>query len=258
MKSKVLTTLLAATLGGAALLAAPASWADNGKFSLASGLDYSTGKYGTASTTNILSIPVVGKYATGPWVFKLTAPYVRISGMGDVVPGTGRIRTSGSAGNTQSGPGDTVAAATYNLYEESETTLGVDLTGKIKLATADTGLGSGANDYAAQMDVYQSMDKFTAMGSLGSKILGSPTGITLNTVFYGSFGGVYQFTNRTSGGVDMSLAQSPSALSARQHEFTAFVSYKIDKHLKAQGYVLKGFSDGSPDKGVGALFSYGF
>lgn len=258
MKNRMLTAWLATTLGGAALLAAPAAWADNEKFSLATGFDYSTGKYGTASSTDIFSIPVIGKYETGPWVFKLTAPYVRISGMGGVVPGMGRIRTSGSTGNTQSGLGDTIAAATYNLYEESESTLGVDLTGKVKLATADTGLGSGANDYAAQMDVYQSLDKFTAMGSLGSKVMGSPTGITLKSVFYGSFGGVYQFTNQTSGGVDMSLAQSPSALAARQQELTAYVSYKIDNHFKAQGYVLKGFSSGSPGKGVGALVSYGF
>ena len=258
MKVRMLTALLATALGGAVLLVAPAAWAENGKFSLATGFDYSTGKYGTASTTGIFSIPMVGKYATGPWVFKLTAPYVRISGMGGVVPGTGRIKTSGSTSNTQSGLGDTVAAATYNFYDDRESALGVDLTGKIKLATAGAGLGSGANDYAAQMDIYQSLDKFTAIGSLGSRILGSPAGISLNTVLYGSFGGVYQFTNQTSGGVDMSLAQSPSTTTAGQQELTAYVSYKIDRHLKAQGYVLKGFSGGSPDRGVGALVTYGF
>ena len=258
MKHRNLTARLTAILSGVALLLAQAAWADNEKFSLATGFDYSTGKYGTASTTNIFSIPVVGKYTTGPWVFKLTAPYLHISGMGGVVPGTGHIKASGYTGNTQSGLGDAVAAATYNLYENNASSRSIDLTGKIKLATADANLGSGANDYAAQMDVYQSLDKFTAMGTLGSKVLGSPAGITLNTVLYGSFGGVYQFSNQTSGGMDMSLTQGPSTTTAGQQELTAYVSYKIDKRLKAQGYVLKGFSDGSPDKGVGALFSYGF
>lgn len=258
MKCKVLTVLVAATMGSAVLLFTPAAWADNGKFSLASGFDYSTGKYGTASSTGILSIPMVSKYATGPWIFKLTVPYVRISGAEGVVPGMGRIKARSTAVNSRSGFGDTVAVASYNLYEESTSAIGVDLTGKIKFATADTGLGSGANDYAAQMDIYQSLDKFTAMGSLGSKVLGSPAGIAMNTVFYGSVGGVYQLTNQTSGGIDMSLAQSPTTTTARQQELTAYVSYKIDKHFKAQGYVLKGFSDGSPDSGIGALFSYGF
>lgn len=258
MENGSLNAWLATALGGAALLLAPAAWADDGKFSLATGFDYSSGKYGTASTTNILSIPVVGKYTTGPWLFKLTAPYVRISGAGGVVPGMGPVRMRGTASNTQSGLGDAIAAATYSLNEASTSTFSVDLTGKIKLATADTGLGSGANDYAAQMDVYQSLDRFTAMGSLGSRILGNPNGISLNTVLYGSFGGVYQFTNQASGGVDMSLAQRPSATTAGQQELTAYVNYRIDKRLKAQGYVLKGFSDGSPDRGVGALVTYGF
>jgi len=259
MKYRVLSTLLAAVLGSTALPFATAAWAENGKFSLASGFDYSTGNYGTASTTDIFSIPVIGKFSTGPWIFKLTTPYIRISGTGAVIPGTGAVGTGGTARSTQSGLGDTVAAVTYSLYDENSSAPGIDLTGKVKLATADAGLGSGANDYSAQMDVYRTLDKFTAMGTLGSKVLGSPgNGISLNTVIYGSFGGAYQFSGNTSGGVDFSLAQTPSALSIRQQELTAYVNYRIDKHFKAQGYVLKGYASGSPDSGVGGLITYGF
>ena len=244
-----------ATLSVAAL---PAAWADDDKFSLATGFDYSTGKYGTASTTDILSIPVIGKYATGSWVFKLTVPFIRISGTGEVVPGMGSIRARGTTNKVQSGLGDIVAATSYNLYQDSASTLGIDLTGKIKFATADAGLGSGANDYAAQMDAYKRLDKFTAMGSLGIKVLGSPAGTTLDPVLYGSLGGVFQFTHQTRGGLDMSIVQPPSTTIAGQQELTAYAIYQIDEHLKAQGYVLKGFADGSPDVGVGALVSYGF
>lgn len=258
MKNQVLAALLAGALSSAAAFAAADAWADDERFGLSTGFDYSTGKYGTAISTGIFSIPVTRKYETGPWAFKLTVPYVRISGAGNVVPGVGRIKTGGTTSSTQSGLGDAVAAASYNIYPGSASTPGVDLTGKVKLATADAGLGSGANDYAAQADVYQSLDKFTAMGSLGSKVLGSPSGITLNTVLYGSFGGSYQFTEQTSGGVDMGLAQNPSATGARQQEITAYVNHKIGKNLKAQGYLLKGLSDGSPDNGVGAAVSYGF
>lgn len=75
----LLVVLTVSALGGAALLVAPPSYAETGKFSLASGFDYSTGNYGSTSTTRILSIPVIGKYASGPWVFKLTAPFASIS-----------------------------------------------------------------------------------------------------------------------------------------------------------------------------------
>ena len=253
-----LVSLTAITLGGAAFLVALPTFAEPGKFSLASGFDYSSGKYGTNSTTSILSIPVIGKYASGHWLFKLTTPLVRTSGAPGVVPGMGRIKAKGTTTSSQFGLGDTVAAASYSLTEQDEAVLGVDVTGKIKLATASPGLGSGANDYAMQMDVYQSLGNFTAMSSLGSKFLGSSSGASLTTVIYGSLGGAYQLTKQTSGGIDLSLAQSPAATTARQQEVMAYLSYKIDRHYKAQGYVLKGFADGSPDSGLGALIVYGF
>ena len=231
------------------------AWAGDSSFSLATGLDYSSGKYGTANTTDILSIPVVAKYEGGSWVFKLTVPYLRISGTSGVIPGFGRIKPSATKTATQSGLGDMVAAAAYNIYGDGASTPGIDLTGKIKLATAGTSLGTGQNDYAAEVDVYQSFDKFTPMVSLGYKILGSPTGIAMNKVAYASFGGAYQFTDQTSGGADMDLSQRPSTTSAGQRELTVYVNHKIDKSLKVQTYVLKGFSNGSPDRGFGALIS---
>jgi hypothetical protein len=119
-------------------------------------------------------------------------------------------------------------------------------------------LGLSQNDYAAQMDVYQSLDKFTAKGSLGSRVQGNPTGIILNPVLYGSFGGVYQLTGQTSTGVDMSLFQDPSSTGTTQHELTAYVSYKLDKNLKARGYLLKGISNGNPSSALGGQVYYGF
>jgi hypothetical protein len=242
MKSKILTALVAGILGVAAAFAAPVASASDERFSLSSGFDSSS-----------------NKYETGPWVFKLTVP-AGISGKGSVVPEIGRIRTAGTTGSTQSGLGDTEAAATYNIYAGSASTPEIDLTGKVKVNMADKNkvFGFGQNDYAAQMDVYQSLNKFTAKGSLGSKVLGNPTGITLNPLLYGSFGGVYQFTKQTSTGVDMSLSHDPSATGIMQQELSAYVSYKLDKNFKARGYVLRGFSNGTPNNALGGQVYYGF
>jgi hypothetical protein len=198
------------------------------------------------------------KYEAGPWVFKLTAP-AGITGAGGVVPETGHTRSDRIDG-TQFGLSDTEAAATINVYAGNASTPGVDLTGKVRVNMADKNKisGLGQNDYAAQMDVYQSVDKFTAKGSLGSKVQGNPTGIILNPVLYGSFGGVYQLTGQTSTGVDMSLSQYPSSTGTTQHELTAYVSYKLDKNLKARGYLLKGISNGNPNSALGGQVYYGF
>jgi hypothetical protein len=242
MKSKILTALVAGTLGVAAVFAAQVVWAGDERFSLSTGFDSSS-----------------NKYEAGPWVFKLTAP-AGISGTGSVVPEIGRIRTDGIAGSTQSGLADTEAAASYNIYAGSASTPEIDLTGKVKVNMAGKSkvFGFGQNDYAAQMDVYQSLDRFTAKGSLGSKLLGNPTGITLNPLLYGSFGGIYQLTEQTSTGVDMNLSQDPSATGIMQQEFSAYVNYKLDKNFKARGYVLRGFSNGNPNNALGGQVDYGF
>lgn len=260
IKNRVFIALLASTFGGTATIATSKAWADDGQFSLSSGFGSSPGNYATANATGLLSIPTIEKYETGPWVFKLTVPDLSISGTGSVVPEIGRIRTSSAANSTQSDLGDTVAAATYNIYSGSASTFGIGLTGKVKLGMADKikGFGTGQNDYAAQADAYQSFDKFTALGSLGYKVLGSPAGISMDSVLYGSFGGIYQLNDQMSGGVDISLAQSPSATAAEQRQLTAYVTHMINKSLKARGYVLKGFTNGSPDSGLGAQVYYGF
>lgn len=242
MKNNILIALVAGTLGATAAFAAPVAWAGDQRFSLSPAFDNGS-----------------NQYETGPWMFKLTVP-AGVSGTGSVIPEIGRISTANSAGRTQHGLGDTEAAATYNLYPGSASTPEVNLTGKVKVNMADKNnvFGLSQNDYAAQMDVYQNLNKFTAKGSLGSRVLGSPTGITLNPLLYGSFGGIYQLTEQTSTGIDMSLSQDPSSSGLMQQELSAYVSYKLDKNFKAQGYVLRGFSNGNPNNAVGGQVYYGF
>ena len=261
MKHKMYKTLLTlAVLGTIPSQAVMA--ADSGNFSLTSGFDYSSGKYGTSDTTDILYIPFAGTYETGPWTLKLTVPYISITGAGNVTKDIGIYKSATTTTRTtESGLGDVVAAASYNVFASSGANpLLVDLTGKVKFGTADEtkGLGTGKNDYALQADIYKTIDKFTAFGTLGYKVLGSPNNTSLDNVFYGSLGGGYKFTQQTSGGLILDLRQKATPTGSEQRELTAYVSHRINKSWKSQGYVVKGFTDGSPDWGVGAMVSYGF
>ncbi len=234
MNSKILAALVTGIPGLLMTFTTPCAWAGNDK---SIGFDSN-------------------QYVTGPWVFKLTSP-TGIAGTRSI-PQIGRIRSENIS--KLSGLSDTEAAATYNLYAGSSSAPEIDLTGKVKVNMGNKSkiFGFTQNDYAAQMDVYQNMDKFTAKGSLGSKVLGSPAGIILNPVFYGSFGGIYQFTEQTSSGVDMSLSQDPSYTGGVQPELSAYVSYKLDKNFKARGYVLRGISNGNLNNAVGGQVYYGF
>ena len=229
-------------------------------FSLTTGLDYSTGKYGGTETTEIFYIPFTGKYEADEYSLKLTVPYLQVTGPGNVLIDLGPIGTASTTSTTQSGLGDIVVAGTYNMYEGRENGTLVDVTAKIKFATADEakGLGSGENDYALQADLYKTLGKNNLFGTLGYRVMGDPEGVTLNNVFFASLGAGHKFSQETSAGLILDLREKVSATSFAQQELTVYVSHKLGKTWKAQAYALKGFSDGSPDWGAGAMFTVAF
>ncbi len=227
-----------------------------GQVSLSTGFDFSSGKYGGTASTDILYIPVTGKYETDNLTLKLTVPYIRITGPGGVVQGVGPIvQTMGPAKTVDSGLGDIVAWAGYNVY--SGGTRAFDVVGKIKFGTADAnkGLGTGLNSYSAQLDGYDTFGKTTFFVTAGYRIYETSTAIILNNVPYGTLGASHKLGNASSAGVMLDVAQSPSATSSGQREVTGFISHKVSSSFKVQANVMKGFSSGSPDFGYGAMIT---
>lgn len=224
--------------------------------SVSTGFDYSTGKYGGNTSTNILYVPVTGKMQFDNLFLKLTVPFVSMSSAGDVIRGMGRVRnTTTTRTTTQSGLGDVVASAGYTVLEAGA--LMFDVVGKIKFGTADAAknLGTGANDYSAQLDGYYSLNKTTLFATAGYKVIGAPAGVSVNNITYGTLGLSHQTGDKTSVGVMLDAAQAISALSQGTSEMTVFVSNKISSTLKLQAYLLKGFSDSSPDLGGGLMIT---
>jgi hypothetical protein len=233
-----------------------------GTFSLIAGLDYTTGKYGGTSATDILYAPLTGKYQTDKWVFQLTLPYIMVTGPGNVVRGIGIIKTK-KAGptRTESGLGDVVAGVTRNLFDIASTGTLIDLTGKVKFGTADAakGLGTGQNDYAAQVDVTQRVTSaLSVFGSLGYDFIGSPPGAQLSNVLYAEAGAVVKISDGTRAGAMFDASQAPSPVSGAQSTLTAYLSQQLSQSWKLQVYGVKGFTNGSPDYGGGAMATFKF
>lgn len=224
-------------------------------FSIATGFDYSSGKYGNATSTDILYIPVTGKYEADKLTLKLTIPYISVTSNGGVVRGIGRIKTSGTIKTTNSGLGDVSASADYNVY--SGDVLDLDMVGKIKFGTADakSGLGTGQNDYAAQLDGYYSIDTTSIFATVGYKVYGAPAGVSLSSAPYGTLGASQKLGDKTSAGVMLDVAKSPGTSGAEQREATVYISQKITSNIKLQANVLKGFANGSPDFGGGVMIT---
>src|SRR4051794_27738739 len=75
--------LAAGWLGGVQLARA--------ELALGSGAQYTSGTYGGAASTQILTIPLTARYEKDAWLFRASVPYLRITGPGNVIPGVGPI-----------------------------------------------------------------------------------------------------------------------------------------------------------------------
>jgi len=249
--------MLMRTIAAALLMTSAIAWAETSS-SLSTGFDYSTGKYGGTTSTNIFYVPVIGKFESDELFLKLTVPYISVTSEGTaVVRGVGQFKktTTTTKATTQSGLGDVIASAGYIFYESDSVML--DVAGNIKFGTADADkyLGTGENDYSAQLDGFYFLNKTSLFATAGYKIIGAPAGITVNNIAYGSLGFSQQTGKTTSAGVMFDAAQSSSELNPGTRELTVFVSNKISPTLKIQANLMKGFSDSSADFGGGLMLT---
>lgn len=242
---KKLTFLAAAFLSQAALA--------EGNFTLKTGYDYSTGKYGTNTRTEITAIPFIGAYETGNWTLKASIPYVRITGSDNVVAGVGAVRRTSTTTRTDSGMGDLTTSASYAFLLDPKSQSGIDVTAKVKFGTADSdrGLGTGENDYWLLVDPYMKMGNVTWFGGVGYGMLGSSDTLQLKDVVSANAGLSYKLDQQASVGAILDYRSKSTDTGFTQQELTAFYSRKLSSGYKLQAYAVKGFSDGSPDWGGG-------
>jgi hypothetical protein len=186
---------------------------------------------------------------------------VWITGPANVVGGDGIVVLPGQnvPQRTVSGFGDVVASAFYNVLGPDAPLL-LDLGGKIKFGTADEaeGLGTGKNDFSLQVDAFKVIGSFTPFATLGYRWYGDPPGVDLHNVVYGSVGTSYRISGSTTAGFVYDFRDRIAAGGARVSELMGFVSQKFSPTWKLQLYVVKGFTDASPDAGGGAVLAYSF
>lgn len=245
-----------------AVLVSCGAYADEGRYlALSAGYEYSSGKYGTTSTTDIVTVPLGALYKTGPWSLKLAVPYLQVTGEGDVIAGgmhRGRRAPSSTltqTRTTQSGLGDIAVMASYNLYAADAPGSGIDLAARIKFGTASKALGTGENDYAAQLHAYRGSGDLFAGAVFGYEVLGSSAEFPLNNVYYGSVAGDYRFGEQTRVGLEYKYAQKASATGAEKRELALYANHQISVDTYLRVYLMKGYSAGSPDNGYGLSIS---
>lgn len=232
-----------------------------GEFTLGGGLDYSNGKYGASQSTEIWYAPLTAKYESGDSTLKLTIPYVRITAPGGGTIIDGKLVYGGAgARSSEEGMGDVVVSYSRALFEKPVRGMLLDVTAKAKLATADAakGLGTGENDYSLLADLYYLAGAWTPFATVSYRFTGDPAGVDLKNVWGGTLGLGYKQSANDSLGLMWDSRQASTTTGVASNEATAYWVHKFGGGLKLQTYAVKGFSDGSADWGLGAMFSKTF
>ena len=238
---------------------------------ISTGMDFSSGNYGEPEKTDTLVVPVILRYETGPWTARLNLPWIRVKGTVNRETGESFGGATGAV-RTQSGIGDLTAAAFYTVLDPSKSAVGLDLGGKIKFATANKNkclLTTGETDYSLQADLYGMVGSFTPFLTLGWTRKGDPVRrdadcaslgekVDFKNPWYAGIGASYRFTGSTSAGVSYDFRDKLTSSGDPISEATVFLSQRLSPDIKMQVYGVAGFSDNSPDWGLGATVSYSF
>ncbi|HVU23209.1 MAG TPA: hypothetical protein VHE13_03725 [Opitutus sp.] len=257
-----------------ALAAAPAQDTTNppvppptAAIKLGTGFDYSSGDYGFSQNTEVFAIPVNFAYEEQRWALRATWPFLTIKGPATIVAGSATsspgTTSTGAPGRpvtgSESGLGDLQVSATYHFHPVPGE-LNFDLTGRLKLPTADEdkGLGTGKTDFYAQADIYQAFDRFVPFATLGYRFLGRSTFYPLKDGPYTSAGVSYRMTATTVVGGAFDWRSKIVVGAQDATDALGFVSTNLSDRLNLLGYALVGFNEAAPDYGLGGSVTYKF
>jgi hypothetical protein len=236
-----------------------ATQAADGYPAVSLGLDYSSGDYGSQTTTDTWALPLSLKYRTDVWSVRLSTAWLRVRGAGNVTPDGDPLNASGNT-TTSEGMGDVSASLTYNLVDERTHWAGLDFSGKIKFGTASVSkfLGTGQNDYSLLAELFKPMDKWMPFLNLGYKWKGDPDSIEYRNVWLGSVGTDYRITPDLSLGGSYDWQQAVTSTSDPISEVVLYLNFRLNAASRLNLYAVGGFSNASPDWGSGFTFSQRF
>ncbi len=248
---------LGLALGGVLLVSA-AYAADTSAFRASVGYDYTTGKYGGTQTIDETYVPFTAAYEMNDVELRVTVPYASVSGPATIIDGTTGEFAPGPGG-TRSGLGDVVMGLSlYDLLRSSDAGFQLDAGAKVKFGTADEskGLGTGETDYSLQMNGLQEFGPAALFATAGYIWRGSPTGLHLRSVAFGSIGGDVRVADAARAGV--TYGYRPAAISGfpAVQEASMFLAFAPTGGLTLRPYVSVGFSDSSPSWGAGVSLGW--
>lgn len=228
----------------------------NSTFEIATGVDYSVGKYGALVDTSVTSIPLDLKAQIGRLRLQAALPYQFLKGPGQLVGGVVVTAPGGTSTVKRDGLGDLNLSAAFLLNTESGGLPAFEIGGGVKLPTAKTTIGTGETDYSVTASAYKSLSPTVMLfGSVGYSWLGSPAAYRLNNGIVASGGLNFRPKESQNFGVSIAYREPVSAGLQGQAVVSPYMTVRASKLLGLTLYGMAGFNDASPRWGAGIRLS---
>jgi hypothetical protein len=245
-------------VAGFGLVAAPALAQEPLSISATTGIDYSSGKYGAETSTELLVAPLSLRIADRGLSLTASVPYLRIDSPGGVVVGPGGEPIPGvpTEAGVRKGFGDLSLAFSYDFPEEMFGAAELTLGGRVVLPTSSPAsqLGTGKTGFSGSAEISYPLGNFAPFVSIGYRAPGDPEGVDLRNGLTGSVGTSLSL-GRSVLIVSYDYARASSRTAADSHELFGAFSRPLSKRLTLTGYGIVGLSEGSPDFGAGLLLT---
>ena len=230
------------------------------------GAEYVQGDYGTDQNSYYFQVPLSFSYRKNDYLVELWVPFAATNatteniivgapkmGGGPPMPSTTTMVTEET---DEYGLGDIFFVATYFIPSRNRTEYSVS--GVIKFGTGDRDkfLGTGENDYAVEGGFTTPLGRTYLFGALGYQLTGDPPGVDLNNVFYARIGDAVPLQNNREVGLSLYLSE---ALADDREDFTEldiFYATMPAKKRRFYSYFRLGFTDSSPDWGLGLRYTF--
>ena len=117
---------------------------------------------------------------------------------------------------------------------------------------------TGKNDFAVFAEVSKPIQAWYPFVKLGYSWRGDPTGQDYSNVWFGSAGADYRISKTMSAGLYYDWREQLTATGSEISEATAYLNMRINDSNKLNVYAISGFSDASPDWGIGMMLTHAF
>ncbi|MFO7602672.1 MAG: hypothetical protein R6X06_02535 [Gammaproteobacteria bacterium] len=232
-------------------------------FSSSIGLQFDSGDYASANTTDTWRIPFDISYTQGNQFYGLHSAYVSARSNGAIIISSSTHARMFTASNRNA---DTVSGlADINLYAghifAATPSTRYSLTAQIKLPTADAdkGLGTGEADVSLEAGILRRRTGGeTIFASLGYQFSGDSATTDYANILFASAGFSTAAQQGRRLGVILDYAQATTAEFDSGLELRGFMGVDLATQRHLNFYALLGLSDGSPDYGAGMNYRYDY